>query len=597
MKRLIKIAACAVLCLALVAAAIPYVAAEDAAFYASAELLAIQNHIEKDAGMGSEATVQGACTDGRYAYYAVQGGSTVLLKYDVKTWRLVKKRTVAGLGHANDMAYNSKEKFIVVANNAPDYKTVSILNPDTLTVEETVELKVGIYSIAYVEKSDRYVVGISGGYKFAILDHDFKVKKKFEGLATGYTRQGCDADESYIYFAQSGGSNVVAVYDYQGEQVALIPLGHTHEVENIFHVGSSFYITLHYYGNYVYRVGLSDASMISYRVHYDPGAGMGEMKDTKVHYGHNAKLRACSFTRPGYFFGGWRVFREFDDTYRGYRNGSATEEWLKLEDVYEYDLFADRATVSKTTKIGDITLTAFWISELYDIYFDSDGGEGWMDTATVRYADGYTLPENTFTKEGFIFSGYTAARSYDDRVYGYRKNSDRAEWLDERDLYKEHVFYPGDQVKKLTYDGLVTFTAQFRPAYIFDDEGGALVEYIGIDEIVNIPKPTDHFTTIAGRAFHDNDIMTELHIPDTVEVMQKDAISACTALRRVVFEENFPDDFDTGCITDSGVPLLYERRDGRIFFLGFAADRHNAALIRNAASALDRDFTSGRYGA
>lgn len=595
MKKLLKIAACLMLCLTLVAAYIPYTAAEEAVFYTSAELLKIQSYIEKDAGMGTEATVQGACTDGKYAYYAVQGSRTVILKYDIKTWQLKKKKAVTGIGHANDMTYNSKEKFIVVAHNAPEYKTVSVIDPKTLEVTQTAELKVGIYSIAYIEKSDRYVVGISGGYKFAFLDKNFKVKKRFKGVETGYTRQGCDCDDDYIYFLQSGGSNVVVVYDYSGRQVDMIPLGHTYEAENIFHVGKSFYLTLHYYGNFVYRVGLSKSTMISYKVHYRPGDGTGGMKDTTVHYGHNKALSPCAFTRPGYFFGGWRIYREYDDTYRGYRNGSDEEEWLHADEVYNYHLYKNEAKVSKTTKIGDVTLTAFWINELYDIYFTSDGGEGWMDTVSVRYADSYTIPENSFIKDGYIFSGYTAVRSCDDRVYGYRRGSDTPEWLEEEDVFKEHIFSPGDRVNKLTYDGLVTLTAQFRLAYSFDDGGTTLLEYIGSDEVAEIPQPSVNFTTIAGGAFKDNDIMTGIRVPDSVEVFEKGAVTNCTALREIIFTENFPDEFDKESIVGSGAPLIYEMRDGRLYLLGFCADRHNAALIRNEAKSLDRLYMSGKF--
>ena len=620
MKRLIRSAVCCLLCLALIAVSVPLISVSAVKYYPTAELLKIKSHIEKDAGMNEYATVQGACTDGRYAYFAVQSGNTVILKYDLKTWKLKKKASVYGLGHANDMAYNSKKDVIVVANNYASDDLVTYLDPDTLKVAGTATPKVKktdkeikkeakeknipenkvekykkleIYCIAYDEAHDRYVAGLSGSYDFVFLDGAFRQTKRFKGVKTDYTRQGCDCDDEHIYFTQSGGSNAVVIYDYKGKQVDMISLGNTHEVENLFHVGSDFYLTLHYYGNFVHRAGFSDDTKITFAVRYDPGEGTGKMKDTKAHYGGETKLRECTFVRPGYFFGGWKVRRDSDGCVMGYALGSDERDWLKEGELYNYRLYRDSAPVSKLVKFGSATLTAFWINERYGIYFDSDGGEGRMDPAYVNYAEEYTLPQNGFTKQGYIFRGYTAFRACDGRVYGCAKDSDKPEWLRIEDVRREYYFSPGDKVEKLSFDGDVLFTARFTYAFIFDDNAETLLSYVGEDEYVDIPDAEGSLRAISSNAFDGNEMMTELCVPACVNTIEKGAVNSCSNLRSICFEGRFPDDFDAEAVIDSGSPFVYEEVGGVRLCLGFLHDKYNAALIRRNASAFESGY--GKY--
>lgn len=586
MKKILSMVICAVMLAAMIAVCIP--AASGAGFWSTAELLSIKEHIENDADMNEYATVQGACTDGRYAYFAAQQGSTVILKYDMRTWKLVDSMEYTGgeLGHANDMTYNPARNLIIVANNGPDYKRLTGIDPDTLAIRGTATLKINIYSIAYNPDRDIYVAGISGGYKFALLDNKFKVLKKFKGQNTGYTRQGCDCDENYIYFAQSGGDNAVVIYDYGGKYVDIVSLGHSHEVENLFHVNKSFFTTLHYYGNSVQRVGLSANTEIRYRVNYDPGEGYGEMDPTWVHYGEQTPLSANSFLKTGYFFGGWRANRSSDGKYLGFRKYSDSVEWLDREDVHDFFLYDDREAVSETVKFGSVTMTPFWIAENYVVRYDSDGAEGWMPEATVGYYDEYEIPPNGYEKPGYIFTGFTAYRDYDDRYYGYRKNGAIAEWLDEDEVVKLFEFRPGEAFGSMTFDGVVTLTPVFRFAYTYNDDNTVLTEYIGFDEIVNIPNPSGQLNTIGEGAFHDNFIFTELHIPDTVETVESHAISNCGLLKGIYFKDNFPDNFALDSVTRCESPAVYVEYGGKNYLLGYAAGEIDAQILRFNAGAL-----------
>lgn len=612
MKQLIRFAVCMALIFALLAANICVTSAADT-FLKKVEMLEMMTHIEDDAGMGAYGVVQGACTDGKYAYFAAMQGGATILKYDVNSWELVASERISNVGHGNDMAYNSDENVLVIANNAPYYNIVTLVDPDTLKVIKDVELKktvkektknketgkeeekevekeLDIYAIAYNAKLKQYVVGISGGYDFALLDKDFKLVKTFEGEKTGYTRQGCDCDENYIYFPQSGGNNILVIYDYTGKHIATIPMSNPNEVENIFHVGNTFYTSMYYYGNTLHRIGFSDKTRIAYTVTYDPNGGEGEMEPTRVIYGEPTALRENTFTREGYLFAGWRVQRDSDGKVAGYRNGEDDYGWISEDEVFDYHLYADKDTVSTTVKNGGVKLSASWIAERYEIRFDSDGGEGYTEPFTVAYDENAILPESGFTREGYIFDGYTASRDVDGRVFGCREGSDKVEWLYPEDAAQLYIYHPGDMVRCMTYDGGVTFTARFKFAYTFGDDGSTLVEYVGVDEKVNIPSNDGELTTLAEGAIKDNELMTELHIPASVNEMQRGAVSNCPKLRSIYFEDALPEKLDDASVEADEAPAVYLSRGGYDFCIGFYADAQSAPLIRCHAAALERDF-------
>lgn len=629
MKRIIRFIVCVCLCSALLTAQLCLTPASAAdKFFSKADMLLIRNHVEEDGSQGVYATVQGACTDGKYAYLALMNGGATILKYDIKSWEFVEKKKISNVGHANDMTYNPDKGYIVIANNAPYYDILTLLDPDKLEVIKDVQIKEDIYSIAYNPSRKQYVVGISGGYNFAYLDEDFNIikdedkvrkleeekqtekykkltdkekeakekatNKVYEGVKTGYTRQGCDCDDNYIYFVQSGGNNIIVVYDYSGNHVATVPMASTDEIENIFHIGNTYYTTMFYYGNRILRVGFNDSTKITYKVYYDANGGSGEMEPTTVTYGEKTKLRKCGFTKPGYFFAGWTVQRDSDGKYIGYANGASDYGWLPGGEVYNRLLYYDEEPMSETVKFGNVRLSAVWINERYVIEFDTDGGEGYMEPVSVAYGEEYSLPVSSFKKEGYVFDGYSASRDLDGRSYGYRAGSDKAEWLESADIDRLHLFHPGDSVKELTEDGTATFTTRYKFAYTFGDDGSTLVEYVGVDEKVVIPDNSGELKTLAGGAIKDNDNMTELYIPAGVRDMQKQAVTNCPKLRNIYFEGSLPEKFDPQGVSGADNPAVFKVRDGQAFCIGFYTDEAGAALIKCHAFSLDENLKQNK---
>lgn len=194
--------------------------------------------------------LQGACTDGTYAYVVLENQTIspsvdIIRKYNISTWESVKDSQPLAIDHGNDLCYNSKTGMLVAVHNAPNKTRISFINPDTLEVTETKTISYAIYSITYNATLDRYVLGISDGFNFVIVDSEFNyVGKRFIiGHVTGYTKQGVDSDDKYIYFVQSG-LNCIVVYDWDGNYIKTIFLtGIEDETEAIFHIGPSFYVT------------------------------------------------------------------------------------------------------------------------------------------------------------------------------------------------------------------------------------------------------------------------------------------------------------------------------------------------------------------
>ncbi len=208
---------------------------------------------------GSATVLQGGCTDGKYAYFCTTDGYAdvcSISKYEIKTWKEVKRSNSVKVDHGNDITYNSDKRCLVVCHNEPNRTLVSFVNRKTLAVIETFEIPLQIYSITYNAKTNQYAVGISYSFDFAILDKNFNVIKTIKGVKPeSKTRQGMDSDDKYIYFLLSS-PNAISVYDWNGNHYGVYKLNDTavnYESENIFLYNDSIYIGYNYGFGRVYK--------------------------------------------------------------------------------------------------------------------------------------------------------------------------------------------------------------------------------------------------------------------------------------------------------------------------------------------------------
>lgn len=206
---------------------------------------------------------QGAATDGTYAYFILenqQEGLCAIRKVDMNGWKVADSAYGLPLDHGNDMAYNPDIHRLVVCHNKPHYSWLSIVNPDTLELEQTIPTTSGMYAVSYCADRGQYVVGLAGTYHFAILDSDFRLVRKLRGVDTGLTRQGMDCDKDFIYFPQYDrrtSENVIMVYDWEGNFVTRIRMQkNLQEIEALFHDGDCFYAAYHGLRSRTYRLRL-----------------------------------------------------------------------------------------------------------------------------------------------------------------------------------------------------------------------------------------------------------------------------------------------------------------------------------------------------
>ncbi len=176
---------------------------------------------------------------------------------------------------------------------------------------------------------------------------------------------------------------------------------------------------------------------VVYTVKYDGNGGTDsatnsssgnyKMNDTVHIRGVETKLRPNKFTKSGYQFSGWYLTRESDGKWL-YLDGDGVARWyLKGEQPVSSHLalYGDKQAVSDLTDTdGDtVTCVAQWlpnmtIAHYYYIRYEANGGEGAMDDTRVSYGTETEISKNAFTREGYVFTGWTVYRSSDgSRLY------------------------------------------------------------------------------------------------------------------------------------------------------------------------------------
>ena len=202
---------------------------------------------------------QGAATDGTYGYFALCnpnaniGGEYIeaarIVKVDLATWEIVKTGEPIRTCHSNGMTYNSKTNKLLVVHNKPEFQNISIVDPETLQVEEVVTMDRAIQSIGYSAERDQYVVRMSGNWNFVVLDADFNEVAYIEtGVTTPLGSQCMTCDDDYIYMLDSGvtkmpGYECFTVYDWSGKYLGVYRLPSMQESEALLIVGDTYYVT------------------------------------------------------------------------------------------------------------------------------------------------------------------------------------------------------------------------------------------------------------------------------------------------------------------------------------------------------------------
>lgn len=180
--------------------------------------------------------------------------------------------------------------------------------------------------------------------------------------------------------------------------------------------------------NYENNVPFTPYHSINYNA--DGGRIVGSGYPTYAEDGGNVPMSSLpQAEKEGYVFGGWK----YDESkYSGLLPLGSVEQSL-------------------SAMYGAIYLKAIWTEapQSYSLSFDPNGGSGSMGSMTVTEGQSTRLPNNSFTREGYYFTGWNTradgnGTSYSDGAYAtfYGNTTLYAQWQ----KYADHVvtFYKND---------------------------------------------------------------------------------------------------------------------------------------------------------
>lgn len=159
-------------------------------------------------------------------------------------------------------------------------------------------------------------------------------------------------------------------------------------------------------GSYVNATWYAQWELANYTINYNNNGGTGSLSSQTTTYNTAIKLRANTFTKTGYTFGGWKVTSGLNSSVAKYGSSSSS----CTASVSSSTIIPNNYYVKNLTGVvdGSVTLTAQWVGNPYTINFDSGDGTGTMDSQSATYGYGVNikLKANTFTKTGYTFKGW-----------------------------------------------------------------------------------------------------------------------------------------------------------------------------------------------
>lgn len=214
-----------------------------------------------------------------------------------------------------------------------------------------------------------------------------------------------------------------------------------------------------------------------YSVKFHANDGSGRTTTQPFQYGEEKNLLSDPLPRKGYLLEGWA--REKTSLTADYRPG---------------------ALVSNLATGGTVDLYALWTPISYTVAFNSNGGEGTMDSLTPKYGESFTVPACEFTKTGCEFRFWSA------EIGGVATN-----------------FEAGVVVSNLTTEAsaTVTFKAEWTGYYTvaFDANGGTgTMTNLTYETGVEYALPSNAFTKTGYRFKSWDDVLNKKRYEDGAKV-------------------------------------------------------------------------------
>nr|DAN85159.1 MAG TPA: hypothetical protein [Caudoviricetes sp.] len=190
----------------------------------------------------SKYQLQGCAVGNGFLYYSMteqDNSSSYIYKVSLTDGELISSST-GKYGHAGDMTFNPNTNEIITLTAETSYTDLFVLDANNLSLKKTIRINTEgwrLAAIAYNPSNDGYIVEFAKNntwseYKFAFTDSNFAVISGFDSIKQGYTLQGIECDEKYIY-AMYAYPNIVIVYDVNGSYVGYVKIPFSTESECI----------------------------------------------------------------------------------------------------------------------------------------------------------------------------------------------------------------------------------------------------------------------------------------------------------------------------------------------------------------------------
>ena len=167
----------------------------------------------------SDMQMQGGAINGNMLFYGMTNDdvNATITKYDLSTNTEVLS-VVGAYGHAGDMTYNTETNKLIVIDGKASQSNIYVLNPDTLELEDTIQVHYKLGAIAFNPLTSGYILEVCSDsafwndYRFIIVDSNFNEISTHEPIKNGYLMESIECDGKHIY-AMYAFPNLIFIYD------------------------------------------------------------------------------------------------------------------------------------------------------------------------------------------------------------------------------------------------------------------------------------------------------------------------------------------------------------------------------------------------
>ena len=170
----------------------------------------------------------------------------------------------------------------------------------------------------------------------------------------------------------------------------------------------------------------------------------------KINATYNASYSINKPVKDGYTFTGWTI--------SNFTNTATITGYQTVDETTKYGASADKITVSNLTSVnnGEVTLTATWEANKYDVTFDLDGGKinNSTDDVVINTEFDELFEMSEPTKVGYIFKGWYTT----DSIYSGAEAGGKA-WSQSLITFEGKQLVKAANFKNLSTDADIEFIA------------------------------------------------------------------------------------------------------------------------------------------